>query len=1164
LDRHLSTVRAALALSLFVCLAAAAPARAATGLVAAYGLNQSSGTAVTDASGTGNNGSTSGTTWNASGRFGPALSFDGSSASVTIPDSGSLDLSSGMTLEAWVNPSAAAGPWRTVVFKQASGGMVYALYSNNGASRATGQLSILGEQNAVGTSVVSANTWTHLATTYDGATLRLYVNGTQVGSKAQAGNIPASTGALRIGGNSVWGEWFAGLIDEVRIYSRALTAGEIQTDMATPIGAAASDTTPPTVQLTAPAAGPVSGSVSVTATASDDVGVAGVQFQLDGAALGSEDTTPPYSVGWDTTTATPGAHTLAAAARDAAGNRTTSSGVGVTVPGTPTPTFVNDRVVVGLDEPTQVLFAPDGRMLIGERDGTIWVVPAGASQVSPTPFLQIPSVATQDERGLLGLVLDPQFATNGYVYAYYTHGSQLRNRVSRFTALGNSASPSSELVIWQNTTPAAIWHQGGDLHFGPDGYLYVSVGDHLQGQTAQELDSYNGKILRMTREGGVPAGNPFDDDAGPNLDLIWARGLRNAFRFTVDPESGRVIAGDVGEGATEEVNVVPAGANLGWPLCEGTCSTAGMTNPIHSYPHAGGDASVTGGFVYHGTQFPAEYRGDYFFADYAMNWIKRLELDGNGNVTAVRNFEPPDGRRDGPYGDIVALAEGPDGSLWYVDTGPFENENAGAIRRIRNTSANQPPTAKIAGTPTNGTAPLTVSFSSAGSADPEGLPMTYRWDFGDSTTSTQANPSHTYAAAGRYTVRLTTSDGAMETVSEPLAITAGSPPVPRILAPTAGQTFRAGEVIGYSGDATDAEDGALPPSALNWKIVFHHDTHIHPVIDGATGGSGSVTIPTTGHSFKGDTSYEIVLTATDSNGIQASRSVTIVPQKSNLTFATSPSGLTVSLDGVPATAPFTASEIVGFQYAVDTPSPQSGSTFSTWSDGGAKAHTVTVPATDSTLTATFSAPPVGNPVAAYNFNAGSGTTLADVTGKGHTGTLTGPTWSTAGKTGAALSFDGVNDSVRVNDANDLDLTTAMTLEAWVRPTTLGNWRTVLFKEQTSHMTYSLYAATVSSRPSGQSYIGGERDVRSPTALPTATWSHLATTYDGSVLRLYVNGTQVSTLNASGAMAVSTGPLKIGGNAVFGSEWFSGLIDDVRVYDRALSTAEIQGDMTRAP
>ena len=1148
----------ALALAL---LLNAAPARAATGLVAAYGFNQGSGTAVTDSSGAGNLGATSGTTWASAGKYGPALSFNGSSASVTIPDSSSLDLTTGMTVEAWVNPSSAGGPWRTVVFKQTGGGMVYALYANNGASRPVGQVNVLGEQNAPGTAVVPAGTWTHLATTYDGASLRLFVNGIQVASKPQTGAIPASTGALKIGGNPVWGEWFAGLIDEVRVYNRALTPGEVQSDMATPVGAPVTDTTPPAVSLAAPPGGPVSGTVDVTAAASDDVGVAGVQFMLDGTTLGGEDTASPYSVSWDTTTAAPGSHTLTAAARDAAGNRTTSAPVTVTVPGTPTPTFVNDRVIVGLDEPTNMVFTPDGRMLVAERDGTIWVVPRGSGQVSPTPFLQLPSVATQDERGLLGLTLDPQFATNGYVYAYYTHGS-LHNRVSRFTAIGDAAAASSEVVIWQNPDTAAIWHQGGDLHFGPDGYLYVSVGDHLQSTTAQDLESYNGKILRMTRDGATPPGNPFDDGPGPHLDTIWARGLRNPFRFTVDPATGRVIAGDVGEGTTEEVDVVTAGANLGWPTCEGPCGTPGLTNPIHSYPHAGGDASVTGGFVYRGTQFPDEYRGDYFFADYAMNWIKRLELDANGNVTAVHDFEPPDGRRDGPYGDIVALAEGPDGSLWYVDTGPFENENAGAIRRIRNTNANQPPTAVIAGNPTSGAAPLTVGFSSAGSADPEGGPITYRWDFGDGTTSTQANPSHRYANSGRYTVRLTTSDGMSDTISEPLVVTAGSPPVPRILAPTDGATFRAGDVISYSGDAGDPEDGALAPGSLSWKIVFHHDGHIHPVQDGTPGSSGTVTIPTSGHSFKGDTSYEIVLTATDSDGIQASRSVTIRPEKANLTFATSPSGLSVTVDGVPSATPFTVSEIVGFRYAVDAPSPQGANTFASWSDGGAKAHTVTVPATAQTLTATFTAPPPGNPIAAYNFDAGSGTTLADVTGKGHTGTLTGPTWSAAGRTGGALSFDGVNDSVRIADANDLDLTTAMTLEAWVRPTALGSWRTVLFKEQASHMTYALYAATTSSRPSGQAYVGGERDARATAALPTNAWSHLATTYDGASLRLYVNGVLAATLPVSGPMAVSTGPLKIGGNAIFGSEWYAGLIDDVRVYDRPLSPAEIQTDMSR--
>src|SRR6185295_9168229 len=146
---------------------------------------------------------------------------------------------------------------------------------------------------------------------------------------------------------------------------------------------------------------------------------------------------------------------------------------------------------------------------------------------------------------------------------------------------------------------------------------------------------------------------------------------------------------------------------------------SGMTDPIYSYPHNGHDASVTAGLVDRGLQFPAEYPGDFFFRDYAQNWIKRLEFNSSGGLGGVKSFEPPDGSLDGPYGDIVALQQGPDGSLWYVDTGPFQNDNAGSIRRIRNVNANQPPTAVASASPTTGQAPLTVSFSSAGSADPE-------------------------------------------------------------------------------------------------------------------------------------------------------------------------------------------------------------------------------------------------------------------------------------------------------------------------------------------------------------------------------------------------------------------------------------------------------------
>jgi glucose/arabinose dehydrogenase/PKD repeat protein len=816
-------------------------------------------------------------------------------------------------------------------------------------------------------------------------------------------------------------------------------------------------------------------------------------------------------------------------------------------------------VIIGIDEPTAMTFTPDGRMLIAERDGTVWVVQPGATQVSPTPFLQLPSVATDNERGLLGITVDPAFATNGYVYAYYTTGS-LRNRVSRFRATGNAAPVSSEFVVWENIVNADVWHQGGDVHFGPDGYLYISVGDHLQSQTAQQLTSYNGKILRVTRDGAVPADNPFNDGAGPNLDAIWVRGLRNPFRFAIDPANGRLIIGDVGESTHEEVNVGVRGANYGWPVCEGSCGTAGMTNPVYSYAHSGHDASITAGIVYRGTQFPADHRGDFFFGDYAQNWIKRITFDATGNVTAVRNFEPPDGSLDGPYGDIVGFAEGPDGSLWYVDAGPFAADNAGAVRRIRNVSSNQPPTAVAAANPTTGQAPLAVAFSSAGSSDPEGRPLTYRWDFGDGTTSTLANPSHTYTPAGRYTARLTTSDGTLDTVSNALTITAGAPPVPRILAPTNGSTFRAGDVISYSGDATDPQDGTLPPSALSWKIVFHHDTHIHPVMDGTPGSSGTLTIPTSGHSFRGATSYEIVLTATDSDGIQASRSVTISPQKATLTLATTPTGLTVNVDGVSTTAPYAADELVGFRYLVDVPTPQGGNVFSSWSDGGARSHTITVPAANQTVTARFTPAPVSGLVAAYGFNEGAGTTLTDVSGHGHPGTLAGPTWSASGRNGGALTFDGVNDVVSIADHNELDLTNGMTLEAWVKPSALGTaWRTVIFKEQAAHMTYALYANTSTSRPAAQAYVGGQRDARGTSALATGAWAHLAGTYDGTTLRLYVNGAQAATLATSGSMTVSTGQLKLGGNAIWG-EWYAGLIDDVRVYNRALSASELQSDM----
>ena len=301
------------------------------GLVAAYGFDEGAGTTVSDASGNGNTGVIGTASWTTSGRFGDALSFNGTSSRVDIADSPSLRLTTGMTFEAWINPSVVNGAWRDVIYKGNDNYFLEAT-SNNGSRPVAGAIVNGSHAEAYGSSALAINTWTHLAETYDGSAVRLYINGVLASSSPATGAIATSTSPLQIGGDSIYGQYFAGLIDEVRIYDRALSASEILADMNSPVGAAAPDTQAPVVAATGPPAGAtVSQSVALQASASDNVGVVGVQFLLDGVPLGAEDTSAPYAFNWNTATATKGAHTLTARARDAAGNITLSAAQAVTV-----------------------------------------------------------------------------------------------------------------------------------------------------------------------------------------------------------------------------------------------------------------------------------------------------------------------------------------------------------------------------------------------------------------------------------------------------------------------------------------------------------------------------------------------------------------------------------------------------------------------------------------------------------------------------------------------------------------------------------------------------------------------------------------------------------------------------------------------------------------
>jgi len=210
------------------------------GLVAAFSFSEGSGTSVGDASGNNNTGLVTGNAaWTTQGRYGSALSLDGVDDLVTIPDAPSLDLTTGMTLEAWVNPTGLSG-WRTVMMKEISAGLAYALYANDNAPKPAAYVHLANQSqsNGVGGATqLPLNTWSHVAATFDGATVRLFVNGVEVSNAPASGSLMQSSNSLRIGGNGVWGEYFAGIIDEVRIYDRALTATEIQADMSTPVAA---------------------------------------------------------------------------------------------------------------------------------------------------------------------------------------------------------------------------------------------------------------------------------------------------------------------------------------------------------------------------------------------------------------------------------------------------------------------------------------------------------------------------------------------------------------------------------------------------------------------------------------------------------------------------------------------------------------------------------------------------------------------------------------------------------------------------------------------------------------------------------------------------------------------------------------------------------------
>jgi glucose/arabinose dehydrogenase len=624
--------------------------------------------------------------------------------------------------------------------------------------------------------------------------------------------------------------------------------------------------------------------------------------------------------------------------------------------------FIERTVASGLTNATAMAFAPDGRLFVCQQDGRLRVIKNGA--LLPDPFLTL-QVDPTGERGLLGIAFDPDFAANGFLYLYYTTATAPRhNRIVRFAAGGDRVVAGSETLIFRlDDLGQALVHNGGAMHFGPDGKLYVAVGENGVAANAQTLTNLHGKMLRLNRDGTVPGDNPFFNQATGNRRAIWATGLRNPFTFAFQPGTSRLYINDVGEQTWEEINEGAPGANYGWPESEGPTTNPAHRPPIHAYRHGVGGTTgcaITGGAFYNpaAAQFPPSFVGNYFFADFCGSWIRTL----NPATGAVADFATG-------AGSPVDLKVGPDGSLYYLARGSravfqIVYAGAGAAPVITSDPVSQTVTVNTS---------VTFTVAAVGAQ-----PLAYQWQRDGANIPGANSPTLTLPATtaaddkARFRCVVSNAAGSTASAEAVLTVTANRPPAAAITAPAEGVLYSAGETISYAGAGTDPEDGELAPAALTWQVDFHHDAHTHPFLPATAGAAaGSFVVPAVGETSP-DVWYRVRLFARDSGGLTHETFRDVRPRLSRVTLQTEPAGLQLGLDGRAVPSGHTFTGVVGILRHVSAPERQSLGgieyEFRGWSDGGAAAHEIATPAADATLTATY-APAAATTPRAFAFAA---------------------------------------------------------------------------------------------------------------------------------------------------------------------------------------------------
>ncbi len=613
-------------------------------------------------------------------------------------------------------------------------------------------------------------------------------------------------------------------------------------------------------------------------------------------------------------------------------------------------------------DPTNMTLAPNGDIFVLEKGGHVLIIRNG--EVLPLPFVEL-AVDNYNERGLSGVAVHPDYPNTPYVYLYYTVPDANHNRLIRLTAANDQALAGSMVTLLDfDPMPGSI-HNGGAMLFGPDGKLYVAIGDGAAFGVAQSLNNLLGKVIRINEDGSIPADNPFYNQTTDKYRAIWALGLRNPYTFAIQPGTGQMAVGDVGSDQFEEVNIIEKGRNYGWPLLEGFIQgqtpPAGYKDPLHAYNHNVG-CCVVGAAYYNPVQatFPANYNGRLFFGEYCMGKIWHIDpVNGGTPVEFATGLDRP-----------LSLLTHPDGSLYCMTRGGL-----GGGSELDNTSSNEGTLWRIiynpAGLPLVASQPndvfvtvgetATFKVQAAGNA-----PFTYQWlrdgqEIASDTLHTLTLSNVALVDSGAvFQCQIKNDAGEILSGTALLRVTSNLRPSATIVLPVAGATYKAGDLISYSGTATDPETGPLAGAQFGWRIDFHHDQHTHPAAAYTPGSTqGTYQTPQVGETAD-NVWYRIHLFVTDPAGLGTHVWRDVLPQKSALNFESVPSGLSLLLDGQPATTPIIDSSVVGIIRSIEALQliTQNGNPFlfTGWSDGAVENfRNIETPAAGLNLTASYQA-----------------------------------------------------------------------------------------------------------------------------------------------------------------------------------------------------------------